>query len=295
MNESNLATFWEHLEALRKTIIKIFFIWLIGTIVAFYFSDSINDFLKSKIPKSETFSESLQKVKLEKIRIINNGQIAHPFQFPDTGVKVNIEPGQYVEYWSPESPKILLLSPVEGMTTSFKLSFWISIALTSPLWLYHFFLFFIPALNPREFRLIAPFFCLSLLFIVIGGVFCYAVTLPLANQYFVHFNQSIGINAWSFNHYADFVLLLFLGNGLAFESAALFFFLVHFGVVTEELMKENRRISFIAFLIIGAILTPPDVITQLFLAFPLMLFYEVGIFYARLLKRKSLASLATSN
>ena len=285
MNENDeLASFWDHLEALRKIAIKILFIWGLATLIAFFFFPQIYTFLKTKIPESQAFVESLKMERMEKIRLTNETHLVQKFVTP-SGEIHRINSGESIEYWSPQPMQILLLSPLEGIATSLKLSFWLGIFITSPFWLYQIFLFLKPGLNPREYQLILPFFSLSIFFLILGGLFCYAITLPLANQYFVYFNQEMGTNAWSLSQYIDYSLILFLANGLAFEGAALFLLLIHFGILSADFMKKKRKLFAIVFLILGAVLTPPDVITQLLLALPLMLFYEIGILYARLRSR----------
>lgn len=186
-----------------------------------------------------------------------------------------------------KSHPLALLSPLEGMQTTFKICFWIGLAATSPLWLWFVGQFIYPALHAGERKLLLPFLLLSLLFLGIGALFAYFVTIPLTNQMLSAFNAEIGINLWSFSHYIDYTFLLLLANGLAFEIALVLFFSVHIGLLSADFMKSKRRHMIFTAFIIGALLTPPDVFTQFMLAIPLMGFYELSLLYARFRERRS--------
>ena len=77
------------------------------------------------------------------------------------------------------------------------------------------------------------------------------------------------------------MLFVFFSNGLAFESSVILFFLIHLGILSAEVLVRFRRQAIVCIFILSALLTPPDVVTQLLLAFPLMAVYEIAILYAR--------------
>lgn len=180
---------------------------------------------------------------------------------------------------------IILVSPVEGMASACKVCFWISLVGTSPLWLYWILQFLAPGLRTTERRLILPFLALSGCFILIGFAFAYLITIPSANAYFLAFNEGIGTNLWSLSHYLDYTLFIFLANGLAFEIAVIGFFLVHLGVLSNQAMRAKRRHFILVAFILAAILTPPDVFSQVMMAIPLIILYEATILYAYIRER----------
>ena len=106
------------------------------------------------------------------------------------------------------------------------------------------------------------------------------MTLPIANDYLSLFNSSIGQNAWTLDHYVNYVLCLCLGHAIAAELSVLLLVLVHFGLLSAEWLIAKRRVMIVGAFILGALLTPPDVLTQLLLAFPLIGIYEIAICYA---------------
>ncbi len=181
----------------------------------------------------------------------------------------------------PDPTSLVILGPLDGMLSILKLSFWMGLVLTAPGWLYFIFKFIQPALNPMEQTVSLPFFGLSLLFMLPGGALGYFVILPMANKYFFAFNSEIGINMWSLSYYLNFTLFLLLASALSFELGALFFILVHYNLISLENMVGKRRYVILAAFIAGAVLTPPDVITQFAFALPLIALYEIAILYAR--------------
>ena len=114
-----------------------------------------------------------------------------------------------------------------------------------------------------------------------GCAIAYCFTLPLANEYLTFFNSSIGQNAWTLNHYVNYVLFLSFGHAIAAELALLLFVLVHYRFLSPEWLISKRRYMIVVAFILGALLTPPDVLTQILLAVPLMGIYEIAILYAK--------------
>lgn len=178
-----------------------------------------------------------------------------------------------------------LFSPQEGFLSLFKIAFWLGFLGTSPYWILGILRFIKPAMRGKIKRLIPGFSFLSLLFISCGIALCLFVTLPLANQFFYDFNQSIGVNIWGFAAYVDFLLLLVFAHGTAFEIGALLLLLIHVGVLHWKTLAEKRRHAALFSLILGALLTPPDILTQLLIAIPLMGFFELAILYGKIRQR----------
>ena len=177
--------------------------------------------------------------------------------------------------------KVFLFSPVEGFIAVFRLSFWLGTLATSPYWIFSLIRFLMPALRENEKGWLPAFFFLSVIFITLGLLLCIHVTLPLATQYLFEFNQTIGTNLWGFSSFLDFALMLLFAHGVAFEIGALLFFLIHIRILDGKTLAKKRRHAIVTSLVIGALLTPPDVLTQLCVALPLILFYELAIIYSK--------------
>ena len=132
-------------------------------------------------------------------------------------------------------------------------------------------------------------FFVSLLF-GLGISFGYFMILPLSINFLSHYSISDEIvKMIDLSSYVSFVLTLVLMCGLVFQLPMVVFFLSKVGVVTPRLMKEYRKHSFIVILVLGALITPPDIFSQLFIALPLYLLYEVSIYISATVLRKEIA------
>ncbi len=228
------------------------------------------------------------KIKTEIItqsRITNIGHSSISYYVQDEGKFVTLDPDQSVTVTQSHPQKLAIFSPAEGLTTILKVSLWVGMAGSAPIWLYWIYLFVAPALRSTEKRMFVPFALFSLFFSLLGLGFCYTITIPFANQYLEGFNAGLGQNIWGLSHYLNYSLILLSANAIAFESCVILLFLVHYGKVSDIAMRKYRPVAIVTIFILSAILTPPDVFTQLMMALPLMGFYELGILYARFKKR----------
>lgn len=294
----DLNTFWGHAEELRKTIVHSLFLILIAILIALFFYQDIFQFIQKPL---YNYSEELQTVSFKKEQIINNSsknrlytlpentllltQSKNSIQINDTTFKLPPKAFLLIEKQQDLKP-LVILSPIDGMTTVLKVSFFIGFFAASPAWCFLLLRFIAPALQKSAKQLLLPFLLSSFFFIFLGFSFAFFITIPLANSYLTLFNESLGTNFWTLTNYMDYTLFLALGNGLSFESAVVTIFLVHYGFLTSSQMINKRRHFIVAAFIIGAILTPPDVLTQMMLALPLIILYEFIILYAKFLERK---------
>ncbi|MEX1013505.1 MAG: twin-arginine translocase subunit TatC [Waddliaceae bacterium] len=183
--------------------------------------------------------------------------------------------------------QLVLLGPTDGLTTILKVCFWSSAAVTSPLWSLFLFQFISPALKENQRRFVIPFFITSFALLTAGILFAYHLTIPLANELLFGINQTIAENLWTLSSYLDYSLGLLFANAIAFEAFVILFFLVHLGSISHTQLKSKRRHVIVAIFTLSAILTPPDVLTQLLLAIPLTVLYEAVTLYSRLCKQNS--------
>jgi sec-independent protein translocase protein TatC len=109
----------------------------------------------------------------------------------------------------------------------------------------------------------------------------YYLTIPLSNQYLMVFNASIAQNMWGLSEYLDYTFTLMLAHGFAFECGVLLFICVHLGILKASTLVSYRRYAIFGAFVLGALLTPPDVFSQVMLALPLIGFYEIAIWYAK--------------
>lgn len=288
------ATFWDHVEELRKVFIRSLCVVGIGILISLFFYQQLFAILTS--PLRQRGALHRQEIKLE--RINNPHDYAIPYElspnerFAEATPIIPPKGSILIEKIQPAS--LMILGPIEGMLTTFKMAFWVGLVGTSPLWFYFFFSFVAPALAPEHKRIFIPFIIMSMLFISLGILFAFHLTIPMGNQYLQLFNEGIGTNFWTLGSYLDYTVILLLANGLAFEFGVILLFLVHYGVLQPETMASKRRHMIVVAFVLGALLTPPDVLTQVMMAIPLIALYELVIIYGKMRKKFATTSLKLS-
>lgn len=190
----------------------------------------------------------------------------------------------------PEGATLIYISPVEVVMLKLKIAVTVGILLAVPLaWHYIYktlkvrFGLTIPLKKSRVIIYLGS----AVLLFVAGVCYSYFLMLPLLLGYLYSISTSAGVLAtYSIYEFVSFVVLMTLLLGVAFEVPILIIFLVQAGLVQIETLKEYRRYVVVAMFVIGAITTPPDVPSQLVVAVPLCIFYEVGIQVSSLLMRR---------
>jgi sec-independent protein translocase protein TatC len=142
-------------------------------------------------------------------------------------------------------------------------------------------------LYDREKRLMLPIVMLSSFFFVGGALFGYFVVFPWGFKFFLGFASETIRPMPSMKEYLGFSAKLLLAFGLVFELPLVITFLARLGIVSVDFLKKKRKYALLVFFAGSAILTPPDVVTQIMMALPLMLLYEISIFGARIFGRKT--------
>lgn len=176
-----------------------------------------------------------------------------------------------------ENVKIVGLTPIEYILTQIKVGFVIGLVLTLPIIIYQLLVFIRPGLNRREksgIRFILPSFILLFL---IGAVFAYFIFLPVAVYFLGNLSRGIIENIWSVNRFVNFVLFSCLGFGLVFQMPLLLLVLNKVGVVNVKVLKKYRAYVYVLVFILAAVITPPDFVTQLIIALPLILLFELSL------------------
>ncbi len=177
------------------------------------------------------------------------------------------------------SASLALLAPAEGFIVRLKIAFVAGLVAAAPWVFYQVWAFVAPGLFEHERKLVMPVVFFSSLLFITGAAFSMYV-LPYATRFFLSFGTQEIQNAWSLGKYVDFVLRLLLAFGVVFELPLLIYFLARFGVVTPPFLRKYRRHAIITFLILAALITPPDVFTQAVLTLPMVILYEASILLA---------------
>ena len=171
-----------------------------------------------------------------------------------------------------------------------KLAFFVAVVLAMPWLLYQAWAFVAPGLYRREKRLALPLLSSALLLFYAGCAFAFFLVLPAVFGFMAKVTPDGVAMMTDINAYLDFVLVLFLAFGLAFELPVAMLVLVLLGWVSPAQLREGRGYAIVGIFVVAAIVTPPDVISQLMLAIPMCLLYEAGILAAVMLSRRPAAA-----
>lgn len=158
--------------------------------------------------------------------------------------------------------------------------------LASPVIFYQIWAFISPGLYEEEKLFIVPVAIISAVFFVGGALFCYYIVFPFAFQFFMSYNTEQIRVMPRISDYVDFVLKLLIAFGLIFEMPLFAFFLSRMGVLTAAMMRRARRYAILGIFIVAAILTPPDVLSQLLMAVPMLVLYEISVIVAAVFGKK---------
>ncbi len=185
----------------------------------------------------------------------------------------------------PSGSSLISTSVVGPFMTPFKVSFYVALFLAMPVVLYQIWAFVAPGLYRREKRFAVPLLVSSVLLFYLGVVFAYYVVFPVMFNFFVGTVPGAVKYNPDMASYIDFVLTMFLAFGAAFEVPVVVVLLVLTGLVKVEKLGANRGYVIIGIFVVAAILTPPDAISQVIMAVPMWLLYEVGLAMARLMQK----------
>ncbi|MBU6339140.1 MAG: twin-arginine translocase subunit TatC [Rickettsiales bacterium] len=188
---------------------------------------------------------------------------------------------------SNQNHRLIYTNPAEAFITYLKLSFYSSLFFSFPVFASQFYFFISPGLykNEKKNILLILFFCPFLF--LFGAFLAYFLILPLALQFFASFEfqgsaTSLPIHLETrISEYLHLVINLVFGFGIAFQLPIMLLFLIKVGVVSTEDLKKKRKYWIVVIFIIAAILTPPDVLSQLSLAIPMIFLFEIAILVSK--------------
>ena len=188
----------------------------------------------------------------------------------------------------PEGSSLVFISATEPFFTILKVSALAGLVVAFPVILWQLWMFVAPGLYGHEKRFAIPFVVVSSLCFGLGTYFGFALVFPEIFSFLVNFGTSVtGVEAMlSMGAYLTLATRLLIAFGLVFELPIVIFFLARMGVVDHIWLAKNRKYSLLVAFVIGATLTPPDLISQVSIAVPFVVLYEVGIVIARLFGKK---------
>ncbi len=192
----------------------------------------------------------------------------------------------------PAGATIIATSVVAPFTVPFKLALLLAIGIAMPVVLYQAWAFVAPGLYKHEKKLAVPLLISSVLLFYLGAAFAYYVVFPVMLSFFVATTPHGVQMMTDMSSYLDFVMILLLAFGLAFEVPVATVLLVWTGFVRLATLKKNRGFVLLGIFIFAAFVTPPDAVSQSAMAVPMYLLYEIGIIMAGLLLKDKIAARA---
>jgi sec-independent protein translocase protein TatC len=189
----------------------------------------------------------------------------------------------------PKNSYMIFTSLPEAFFNYLKISFFAGLMLTSPYVLYQIWKFVSPGLYQSEKKYVLPFVVVATLLFASGVSFCYFLVLPPAFKFFTEFATDFLKPMLSLREYLSLALKLLLVFGLMFEIPVFLFFMAKIGIITPAFLAKQRKYAILIIFIAAAILTPtPDAFTQILMALPMMVLYEISIIVIRVgVKKKA--------
>ena len=261
-------TFLEHLEEFRRRVIVSLITVGFFMLISLSFGKPIERILRLPLDLS---TNVLLASLIDKV----NGPSASFFGFLAIALRASA---------SSVNATLMKLSPLSGITTYLKVSMTFGALLASPVVLYQVWAFIMPALTSREKKVLLPLFFIILFFFLGGALFAFFIVVPVVFDFSAQLYPSM-INNWDIEQYFNFILQLLLGFGIAFELPIAMAFLAWIGAIDTNGFQEKRGLATIGIFVLSAFLTPSDPGSMLLMAVPLILLYELGIFFAYLLER----------
>ncbi|NQW43414.1 MAG: twin-arginine translocase subunit TatC [Bacteroidetes bacterium] len=251
-------SFLDHVDDLRKHLVKSALAILVLSIIAFFYIDNIFDDIILG-PLHHDFFTYRKLCEWSHSYYHNDQLCVKDFQITLQNTEMA---GQFM--------------------MSFKLAFLAGIILSMPYILYQVWKFIQPALNQKETKGSKGFVFYTGFLFGLGILFGYFVLCPISINFFATYTLSPLVkNEINIQSIVSFMSLLVLGTGLIFELPVLMYFLARIGIISSTFLKKYRKYAFVIILIVAAIVTPPDIVSQVILTIPLYMLFEIGVFITK--------------
>ncbi len=300
-----VKSFLEHLEDLRWVLIKSLAATGVAFVVCLLAGNQVVQLLKRPLEKAKISYPGTNQVVLLFFGTNQLGtfpltpQEQATFQLGTNRlVAVRVEPAtlgtnQVITWRIDDNPDLaaqaqklkidlLSLGPAQGFLIAFQVAVYGGIGLASPFIFYFVASFVFPALKMREKRYVYRGLGFGIGLFVFGVAFCYFLLMPIALAASQKYSQWLGLSAyqWKADDYISFVCKFMLGMGLGFEMPVVILTMVKIGILNYRILAKGRKYMIVINLILGALLTTPEVITQLIMFIPLQALYEISLWIA---------------
>jgi sec-independent protein translocase protein TatC len=181
---------------------------------------------------------------------------------------------------------LVFISPTEAFFVTVKLSILVGIVGAMPFILYQVWRYVGVALKKKERKYLIYFGPLSYVLFLMGATFAFRGVLPLGIKFLLSFSRENITPLITLNSYVGFLGKMITAFGLMFELPLVILLLSKLGIVTPEVLKKGRKYAIVAIFVMAAVLTPPDVVSQIMLAAPVLLMYEIGVWICVVVTKK---------
>ena len=187
----------------------------------------------------------------------------------------------------PAGGSLIFTSVAEAFFTYMKVGFIGGLILASPFVLYQIWAFVAPGLYRHEKRYVVPFILLGSFFFALGICFAYTVALPMGYRFLLSYATDFIKPLPSIKEYLSFSIKFLLAFGLVFEFPVVLLLFARIGIIDAKAMAKRRRYAILLIFVFAAVVTPPDLISQVLMALPLIALYELSILLAKLFGKKT--------
>jgi sec-independent protein translocase protein TatC len=264
--EAGEMSFWGHIEALRKHIMRSVLVVVILTVVLFCFPEFLFDTIIFG-PLNNSFLTYRAFCKLSHMLNLGDQLCFGNYTF-----------------------KLQSLGLADQFTSQMWIAFLGGLIIGSPYLLWEVWRFIKPALHEKEKKASVGFIISATALFISGVLFSYYIIVPLTINFLGNYQVSaMVVNNFTMDSYISTVTTLSLAAGLVFELPVIVYFLTRFGIVTPQFMRKYRKHAVVVILVVAAVITPsPDITSQMLVAFPLYFLYEASIFVSRYVIKKQI-------
>lgn len=191
-----------------------------------------------------------------------------------------------------DNVRLVTLHPIEAFLTILKISAVGGLFIAFPVIFYEIWMFVAPGLYKRERRFVLPLAIAAWICFILGAVFCYFVVFRFTLAFFASMAGNTAENMWGLSNYLSFMIRFLLAFAIVFEEPVVILLLAKVGLVNRKMLSDFRPYAIIVMFVLAAVITPPDPISQMMCAAPLLILYEVSILIVRFIEKEQVEASA---